>query len=94
MELAKKEKLEFNILNAKKNGFYNLTRIKDNNGEYVPDVKFGLMAHTNDLRRRVQLAETLNNLIDEILILKKAVYHSIPTDEYYNELLLNYYAKK
>jgi hypothetical protein len=38
--------------------------------------------------------KTLNNLIDEILILKKAVYHSIPTDEYYNELLLNYYAKK
>lgn len=69
-----------NISNAKKNGFYNLTRIKDNNGEYVPDVKFGLIAYTNDLRRRVQLAETLNNLI-VIDSIKKRI---APTDSIKN----------
>jgi len=69
-----------NILDAKKNGFYNLTKITDNNGEYVPDVKFGFIAYTNDLRRRVQLAETLKNLtvIDSI---KKPI---TPTDSIKN----------
>jgi hypothetical protein len=36
---------------------------------------------------------TINNLIDQILILKKPVYHSIPTDQHYEQLLINYYAK-
>jgi hypothetical protein len=40
------------LSNTQKNGFYNLTRITDNNGEYVPDVKFGLIAYSNELRRR------------------------------------------
>jgi len=69
-----------NILDAKKNGFYNLTRITDNNGEYVPDVKFGFIAYTNDLRRRAQLAETLKNLI-VIDSIKKPI---TPTDSIKN----------
>ncbi len=69
-----------NILDAKKNGFYNLTKITDNNGEYVPDVKFGFIAYTNDLRRRVQLAETLKNLI-VIDSIKKPI---TPTDSIKN----------
>ena len=36
---------------------------------------------------------TINNLIDQISILKKPVYYSIPTDEHYEDLLINYYAK-
>ena len=69
-----------NILEAKKNGFYNLTKITDNNGEYVPDVKFGFIAYANELRRRVQLAETLKNLI-VIDSIKKPI---TPTDSIKN----------
>jgi hypothetical protein len=69
-----------NILDARKNGFYNLTKITDNNGEYVPDVKFGFIAYSSDLRRRVQLAETLKNLI-AIDSIKKPI---TPTDSIKN----------
>ena len=69
-----------NILDAKKNGFYNLTKITDNNGEYVPEVKFGFIAYSNELRRRVQLAETLKNLI-VIDSIKKPI---TPTDSIKN----------
>ena len=36
---------------------------------------------------------TINYLIDQIFILKKPVYHSIPSDQHYEQLLINYYAK-
>ena len=35
--------------------------------------------------------DTLNNLIDNIFIFKMPVYHSIPTDQHYEELLESYY---
>ena len=52
-----------NILAAKKNSFYSLTKITDKNGDYVPDVKFGFIAFSNELRRRYLIAETLKNTI-------------------------------
>lgn len=48
---------------AKKNGFYSLTKIFDKNGDYVPDVKFGFIAYSNELRRRNLIAETVKNTI-------------------------------
>ncbi len=34
---------------------------------------------------------TVNKLINQIIITKKPLYHSIPSDDYYHQLLLNYY---
>ncbi len=36
---------------------------------------------------------TINKLIDQIFKYNKPVYYSIPSDEYYEQLLINYYAK-
>jgi hypothetical protein len=61
--LTSKFTITSNVLAAKKNGFYNLTKITDKNGDYVPDVKFGFIAYSNELRRRIIIAETLKNTI-------------------------------
>ena len=69
-----------NVIAAKGKGFYHLTNIIDNKGNYVPDVKLGFIAYANDLRRRALLAEVLKSAIlaDSI---KKPI---VPTDSIKN----------
>jgi hypothetical protein len=46
------------LVNAsKKNGYYNLSKIINNTGDYVPDVKMGYIAYLNELRKRSVLAD-------------------------------------
>ena len=49
-------------LNQKNNvGYYLLTNLKNENGDYVPDVKIGYISYLNDLRRRTIISD-LNKL--------------------------------
>ena len=46
---------------SKKIGYYNLNKIINNSGDYVPDVKMGYISYLNELRRRNVLAELLKD---------------------------------
>jgi hypothetical protein len=60
--------------NTKKNvGYYNLARIYNMNGDYVPDVKIGYIQFLKETRRRFLIAKILNEKL-AIDTLKKIVY--------------------
>lgn len=44
---------------SKKLGFYNLSNIVDNRGNYVPEIKVGYISYLNDLRRRKLIADLI-----------------------------------
>ena len=60
-ELDPKFSITTNVNGIKKVGFYHLKNIFDKNGEYVPDVKFGFISYSNDLRRRSLIVDLLKN---------------------------------
>jgi len=60
--------------NSKKNvGYYNLSRITNMNGDYVPDVKIGYIQYLKETRRRFLIAKILNEKL-AIDTLKKIIY--------------------
>lgn len=66
------------ILISKNISFYNLTNIKNFDGDFVPDVKIGYLSFLNDLRKR-RIAEELSNIkkSDDSLFLKTTPIDSL-----------------
>ena len=57
-----------NLVGLIKAGFYTLSKLMDKNGAYVPDVKLGYIAYSNELRRRNLITEALKvqNVMDSV----------------------------